>query len=397
MERRTPNRWVILAMGLFAQAASCSFLYGLPFLIPALRAAKHLSLAQAGAVAAAPVIGLTLALIAWGAAADRYGERSVMALGLGVSGVLVLVAVLTGVGLVPFTLLLGVAGAGAASVNAASGRVVLGWFEPHERGRAMAVRQTAQPLGVAMASAALPALAHGFGFETALLFPAALSVLAAAMVALFVVDPPRPVRKPGDGKPRSPYHSPILFRLHGASTLLVIPQFAISAFSLDYLVTQQQWAPQLAGAVLAVFQLAGAAGRIGAGWWSDRAGSRLRPMRLLAVASAGVLLLFALGDSVSPVLAVVALALGAMITVADNGLAFASVAEIAGPFWAGRALGAQNTAQNIAASLTPPLLGAAIGTGGYAWGFTLAAVFPLVAIAATPVAAERVRTSIESG
>jgi sugar phosphate permease len=39
-------------------------------------------------------------------------------------------------------------GAAAASTNAASGRVVAGWFTRSRRGLAMGIRQMAQPLGV---------------------------------------------------------------------------------------------------------------------------------------------------------------------------------------------------------------------------------------------------------
>ena len=48
------------------------------------------------------------------------------------------------------------------------------------------------------------------------------------------------------------------------------------------------------------------------------------------------------------------------MTVADNGLAFTAVAERAGPFWSGRALGVQNTAQFLTASAVPPLAGLAV-------------------------------------
>ena len=133
------RRWLILALGLAAQTASCSFLYGLPFLVPAMQADQGLSLAQAGTIVAAPSIGLLFTLIVWGAAADRYGERLIMALGLGVSGLLLVYA---GVGTHPVGLLFGVflaAGACTASVNAASGRVVMGWFAKSERGVAMEI------------------------------------------------------------------------------------------------------------------------------------------------------------------------------------------------------------------------------------------------------------------
>ena len=77
------------------------------------------------------------------------------------------------------------------------------------------------------------------------------------------------------------------------------------------------------------------------------------------------------------------------MTVADNGLAFTAVAERAGPFWSGRALGLQNTAQFLAGSAVPPLAGLAIGQWGYSAAFALAALFPLVATPLIPVREER--------
>ena len=53
------------------------------------------------------------------------------------------------------------------------------------------------------------------------------------------------------------------------------------------------------------------------------------------------------------------------MTVADNGLAFTAVAERAGPFWSGRALGMQNTAQFLAAAAVPPLAGLTVTGLGY--------------------------------
>lgn len=83
-----------------------------------------------------------------------------------------------------------------------------------------------------------------------------------------------------------------------------------------------------------------------------------------------------------------------MITVADNGLGFTASAELAGSSWAGRAMGAQNTGQNIMASLTPPLLGLVIGDARYALAFCVAAIFPALAIGLTPVGAEAERSEV---
>src|ERR1700675_3084262 len=136
--------WGVLFAGLGGMAAGCTFQYGLAYLIPAFRA-EGLSLEQAGILVACPTAGLLLALIAWGAAADRWGERLVLSAGLGLAGLVLLagraLARTLGLGLC-----LGLAGAAGGSVFAASGRLILGWFARSERGLAMGIRQSAQPL-----------------------------------------------------------------------------------------------------------------------------------------------------------------------------------------------------------------------------------------------------------
>ncbi len=377
-----------------AQTASCTFLYGIPFLVPAMLATEGMSLAQAGTIVAAPSIGLMATLIGWGAAADTYGERVIMALGLGVSGMLVGTAGFATRDLTALFVVLLLAGAFAGSVNAASGRVVMGWFDASERGFAMGVRQTAQPLGVGIAALVLPPIADGWGFRAALVFPAGFALVAAGLVAVLVIDPPRPemgAEAAPDARPATPYRGstpysdPALWRLHGASALLVVPQFAVSAFAPVYLVVVQHWSALHAGWFLAGVQVLGALGRLGAGQWSDRVGSRLRPMRKLAGASAAVMLVLALGDASWPWLVVLGFVLAGVITVSDNGLGFTASAELAGTAWAGRAMGMQNTAQNLAAAATPPALALVIGGGGYALAFCIAAAFPAVATALVPV------------
>src|SRR3954447_7387378 len=372
------RRWTILAVGTFAQAATCCFLYGIPMLVPALRA-SGVSLFAASLVVSAPMVGLLLTLILWGAVADRRGERVVIVAGVGAAAALLVVAAVVS-GAVALAVLLALAGAAGASVNAASGRVVMGWFPPQERGLAMGTRQTAQPLGVALAALGLPPLARSFGVHHALLFPAALCALAAGLVFLFVADPPRPARSAGAPPVTSPYRaSRVLARVHLASAMLVVPQFAVATFTLVYLVRERHWDATVAGRMIFAFQLAGAAGRIVAGVWSDRVRSRLRPMRQLAVASAVLMAVISLGAATGLWFVVVGFGLGAVVTVADNGLAYTSVAELAGREWSGRALGVQNTGQNIAAVLTAPVLAAVIGEARYAAGFAPVALFPLLA------------------
>jgi hypothetical protein len=94
----------------------------------------------------------------------------------------------------------------------------------------------------------------------------------------------------------------------------------------------------------------------------------------------------------------VMLVIATTVSVADNGLAFTSVAEAAGPAWSGKALGIQNTGQFLAASAVGPGVGALIGAVGYPLAFALVALAPLVSIPLVPtcdaVAAENL--SLES-
>jgi sugar phosphate permease len=381
------RRWLILVVGLIAMTAGCTFQYGLAYLIPALRHAGF-SLELASVLVACPTAGLLLTLIGWGAAADRWGERVVLATGLGAAG-LVLILARSVHGAAGLGACLALAGAAGGSVFAASGRLILGWFARRERGLAMGIRQSAQPLGVALAAVTLPALAAG-GTSAPLEFLGAFCLAAAAAVVVLVRDPPRP-EPPAAGQPRpaSPYRQPILWRIHAASALLVVPQFTVATFALVFLVDARGWSVLAAGRLLAVTQACGAASRLGAGYWSDRVGSRMGPMRILALSTgAGMLALAAAAAAGSSAAVPVLLACG-VVAVSTNGLAFTAVAEYAGSAWAGRALGIQNTGQNALAAATPPVMALAIGAIGYGASFAVVGAFPLVAAVLVPVAAER--------
>jgi len=345
----------MLAASTLAQAASAIATNGMAFLLPALHGRDHLSLATAGVVVATPTVGVMLTLVAWGWMADHRGERVTLLTGLSLATVFSVLAALLG-NLVVFSLLIGLAGGAAAAVNSASGRVVVGWFPPERRGLAMGIRQMAQPVGVGIAAISVAVVADHHGVHAALWVPAIGCGLAALLVAALVVDPPRPARKTGTAP--NPYRGDrYLARIHGVSVLLVVPQFVVWTFALVWLEQGRHWEAAAAGALVAVAQVFGALGRIaaGRGWWA----------------------------------AVPLVVIATVLTVADNGLAFTAVAERAGAFWSGRALGLQNTAQFLASSFVPPLGGLAVTHLGYSWTFALAAAFPAVAIGLVPVRGER--------
>jgi len=112
-------------------------------------------------------------------------------------------------------------------------------------------------------------------------------------------------------------------------------------------------------------------------------------MRVLAISTGVAMALLAAAAAVRSPLAVAVLLGCGVVAVSTNGLAFTAVAEYAGPAWAGRALGVQNTGQNALAAATPPLLALAIGSAGFAVSFAVVAAFPLAAAMLVPVSAER--------
>ncbi|MDN4649324.1 MFS transporter [Curtobacterium sp. PsM8] len=404
---RTPARaWVVLALGVLAQTAGTLVVTAPALLIPYLHA-NGLSLAQAGLLASAPTAGMVLTLIAWGAVTDRIGERVVIAVGLVLTTLAVAGAWLAG----DDTLLLGVAflaaGMTSASTNAASGRVVVGWFPKERRGLAMGIRQMSQPLGVTLAAVTVPQLAEASGIRSALVLPVLLCAVLAVSCAFGIADPPRPTRKRSPtadtsnptgatsatsatstisttGATTNPYRATgFLWRIHAVSILLVVPQFTLSTYGLVWLVTLG-WSTSAAGLLVGAAQFVGAIGRILVGSWSDHVGSRVGPLRVVAVSAAVVMAVLALVDVAHLPAAAVVLVVATSVTVADNGLAYTSVAEAAGPAWSGRALGAQNTGQFIAASVVGPGIGALVGLVGFAGSFLLVAALPVLALPLVP-------------
>ncbi|WAE75772.1 MFS transporter [Streptomonospora nanhaiensis] len=394
---RVRNRWTVLSVSMVAQVASVSAMFGVPLVLPQLRDAFGVTTAQAGVLAGLPSLGLLLTLLLWGVVIDRVGERSTMALSLvltaGALGALRLVTDVWGAAVV-----LALVGAVGGPVNAASGRLVLARFDAGERGLAMGIRQSALPLGVGISALVLPGAADAWGFVAAMTLPAVLALLAVPLLLAVAPGPPphRPARghasEEGEAAPPaagSPYRRRPIWRVHGVSMLLGVPQVALMTYAVVYLVQEQGWDAPAAGAVVAAAQVPGAAGRLLLGIRSDRTGDRMRPVRWLAAVSGVCLVLLALLPGVWDRTAVPLLLACLVLTMWHNGLTFTAVAEIAGTAWAGRALAVQNWLQAVSTTLTPVLMAAVITTAGLPAVFAASAVFSAAAVAVAPGARTR--------
>jgi sugar phosphate permease len=365
----------VLAAGTAAQTAFSAVIVGLPVLAPALRDAHGLSLVRVGVLLDAVWVGTLLTLLPWGLLADRRGERLVLGTGLGLCGA-ALAAAAGAENFWPLLVFLGLAGAAGASVNAASGRAVMQWFPASERGFALGVRQTAIPLGGLIATLALPAL----DLRDAFFFLGALCV-AGGLIGLATIRDAEAADDALDaGALGLILRDRRLWLLCFGSSFYLVAQLAVIGFVVLFLHDERGFSPGEAAAVLGGGQVLAAALRIGAGRWSDLVSSRLRPLRLLGVASAVTLALAAaLLDS--PVyLLVGAFVLAAGLSMAWNGLSFTAAAEIAGRARSGAALGMQQTALAAAGAIVPPAFAGVVAASSWRVGFAVAAAFPLVGV-----------------
>jgi sugar phosphate permease len=100
---------------------------------------------------------MTVTLLAWGYVSDRIGERLSIVIGL-TGAAIALTAAAASNGFAALVASLVVTGAFGAAVNSASGRAVMHWFAPSERGLALGIRQAAIPIGGFAGAIALPAI-----------------------------------------------------------------------------------------------------------------------------------------------------------------------------------------------------------------------------------------------
>ena len=326
----------------------------LPVLAPDLRDAHSLSLLQVGVVLDSLWIGTLLTLLPWGVLADRFGERLVLAAGLTACGGALVGAGYAG-GFLSLILLIGLAGAAGASVNAASGRAVMQWFPAAERGFALGVRQTAIPLGGLISALVLPTLS----LRSAFVFLACLCVVG----ALFGVAAIRDAAGFAEDDVLEPRGLGATLRDHRlwllcvGSSFYLVAQLAITGFLVLFLHDERGLSDAEAAGVLAGVQV-------------------------IAVEGASAVTLAVATALLSAPLAVLiaAFVLAGGWSMAWNGLSFTAAAEIAGRSRSGAALGMQQSALAAAGAIVPPAFAAVVAASSWRVGFALAALFPLAGV-----------------
>ena len=357
-------RWAVLAAGTFAQAGYSAIVFGIAVMAPTLRRELDLSLGEVGLLLSALLAGSLVTLIPWGLATDRFGERAVLVAGLGICGG-ALLAGSQAHSLWALFLLVAGAGAAGASVQSASGRAVLHWFPARERGLALAIRQTAIPLSGFAASLALPPVVRHGGTSWGFAGLGVVCIAGALAGGAVIREGPSAHRPIAGGRPgeRAPLRDGRLWQLSIGSALVLAPQLCVVGFTVLFMQEARGLSPGGAAGVLAATQFLAVAGRIAAGRWSDIVGSRLEPLRAIALAAAALVAASAaLTTAPLPVLVPVLVAAG-VVSMSWNSLSFAAAVELAGPGRSGSAIGLQQTLLNVPGIAYPALFGLLVGAG----------------------------------
>lgn len=370
------HRWKVLAAGVAANAAFSVAFSGIPMTAVLMRTGYQLDNATLGLVLGLMGLGIAVSELPWGLLTDRWGDRPVLLMGLGSTAVALVAMALWAAPAAGHIPGLGWLGAGlllvgllGGSVNGASGRAVMTWFDASERGLAMSIRQTAVPLGGGIGALVLPFVALHFGFATLYGLLALLCALSAAMSWAWVHEPAiAPVashaKAAGAMAPESgPLRDPRVWRIVAGIGILCAPQFAVLSFGTVFLHDFGHAGLAAITATMVSVQAGAMVMRVWSGRWTDR--RRNRPAYLRACSALSVLLFAGLAalamaagahaaDSLALRVALVLL-LGAsgVCVSAWHGVAYTELATLAGAARAGTALGMANTSVFLVCFITP--------------------------------------------
>jgi ACS family hexuronate transporter-like MFS transporter len=385
----------MLGLATVAHALGSAAVLAVAPLAPFLLDAFALSRAQAGLLLPAVYLGGVALSLPAGWLTERLGVRAPLAAGQALAGGAVILAAAAG-GFPLLLALLLVGGFGFSVLNPTTGKAVMEWFGPRERGFAMGVKQAGLTLGGVASAVVLPPIASALGWRLALVAAGAAALLSAALVAVRYrppagaagpVTPPSPPRL-GDVLPflrrggvAVVFACGLALSVAQSSVLGHLALFARETFALSSVD---------AARVLALAHLGGAAGRLGWGFASDRLfGGRRRPGLIVnALAASATFGVFALGDRVPAALAIPAAVVAGAGAFGWVGLYFALVAEIGAARHAGLLTGLATVFAWSGVLVGPPLFGLLVDLAdGYAGAWlALGGLTALVALALSRLA-----------
>jgi MFS family permease len=299
---------------------------------------------------------------------DRAGASTAVAAGEAFAAVGFLLAVATSS---PAVLFAGMAciGAGYGVVSPGTSAMANLEIPDSRRGLAMGMRVMGQTTGGAVGGLALPLLAGPLGWRATAVLP--VSVCVAVSLAA------RRDGRRANGEQRGAAPGPVtpiggslrqLLWLYGC--LMSGLQIALFAYLPVYLVDEKGLSVTAASVGYSLAFALGSVGRVGWGHVSDRVGSRMAPLAVVAVCSGAAFILLPTvpGPAIWPVLALAGLG-----TASWNGVYQAALVESAGAGRIGRELSRASLFLFIGAIAGPLLLGALVASVGWQAAWLLAA------------------------
>lgn len=328
-----------LAVTLLMQAEAAFLTRVIPVIGPVLTEAAQVPPEQIGYVASLGSLGSMWFLMAGGSMLKRLGPVRLLQLGalVGAAATLLVTAGVWPAMMVASLLI----GLGYGPSPPAGSDILARNAPPGARGLIFSVKQSAVPLGGAVAGLIIPALTLAYDWRVALAVAALLALVAALAVQPLragidvVRDPQAPLDLAAFVSPRSlaaPFRAmrlaPSLWPLTYASFCFAMAQSTLFAFLVTYLIAEVNLTLAQAGTLFATTQIVGVFARVAMGWVADRLGSGVRALLLLAAGSTAMMLAVAAIAPAWPMALMLTVAALAGFTVASwNGIFLSEVAH----------------------------------------------------------------------
>lgn len=263
----------LLACTLGAQATGTMATMTLPAVAPAVAAGLGVPSSVIGYQISLLAAAMLFSLVFGGNLSTRLGAARVQQLSLVllVSGCLVA----TGPNVVFFFMSAVLLGLGYGLMTPSASHLLMRFTPENRRNLLFSVKQTGVPFGGIGAALIAPAVATAFGWRWALI------VSAIVLSVLIVMFERRRIYWDDDRNPLAPvvvnpligivtiWRQRALRYLSISGACLVVPQFAISTFTVVLFVEELGYTLVAAGVVLTASQVAGVAGRVLWGWLAD--------------------------------------------------------------------------------------------------------------------------------
>jgi len=328
---------------LLVQTTSAFLIRLPPTIAPALTEMFAWDASAIGYLAALGTVGSILFMIAGAPLIQRFGSIRSLQIGLLIGAFATLLFVIPlSVAALAASFLIGL----GYGPSAPAGSDILQRYAPaRHRNLIFSIKQAGVPLGGVLAGLTLPPILEAWGWRATIIFSAALVVIATLLV--------QPVRKTIDHERNRLQQltlrsfvaldnlqrplavlvaNPVLRTLGLVGACFSIGQSVWFTFLVTYFVNDLGLPLTQAGVIFAVTQVTGVAGRMLLGWISDRQGSGLPTLKMVAVLSAATTLVLALTSAAWPSWALILLAAVAGVTVSSwNGVQIAEIARFAPP------------------------------------------------------------------